>query len=718
LPPLSARDAIGEESLFDDVPLLDGVDVVPTATDDLDKDAEPGKEDSLEVEAVVEPDTGQGDCPSTEDDRVLMNKLQQTVEALQQRSGCWEPSVWLDARKAILKSKTTDGLGMLYHQVRVTSEWALQRNVYRAKTDRRHSHGLKDLTVHVESIRAVQWLGRANLEYPDFLAKNEAFQRKIPPPLIFTEHTVLEVAAQLRKIHGHSREIFMVTELREFNAAGEAMLSRQKGMNPCCMPLRSDIGRYVEAANSELTLKGSSATMRQHLCASNDPYVFLCHGTTVFRGGMDEGFPFLNVPFKVHAVCAGMPPGRPPVQSVYSREATTFWYANIADHNALVDRYQCLALAALQSFASAPRDEDLPILVLPALGGGPSQPIDAIVSILKNWRRNFSPFFRSVFLCYPGQKDIACRTDDAVNRSLYRINNLDPIAAASTAAKAMPWHFDTQELKMSCSRQKLEKLGSHFSGDNTKASKKGSRRPSPLPNISVCQKAIDKPAQVDWAASGEELRREASQKALAALKNLDESTSPRNSRQLGSPRLELDQETDSECDEEPPPANQNFVQPLTPLEAAPSGKLSPLPSPSGMGRSSMMNTDGSSTPSSSSTNNKPRLIAMESGRELMGLKNSAATMTGVALAGGIRNLLGIEKPPESQRSRQPSRCEPQDDSSQGSSPTKTRSLSTRSLSTNSLPTSPVRRSMQRAHTKKLKEDGVFTSESIQDLIIS
>lgn len=282
-----------------------------------------------------------------EDLEDLPAKLERTIKRLQQVNGVWDPQIWIDARKAIVRRNRTDGLAALFQCVRVTTEWALQRSAYRMKTQVRHCTGHVDLAPILPKVRHAYWYGRANVEVPWGLQDSEIGSKKTPPPLIFTELEPLEVVAQLRKLFGNDRQITLVTDITDFEESGDIELWRQKGMVPHCLPLRSDFSLY--AAEAKLAAKGGDATMRQHLCATQDPYLFFCPSVTIFRGPQDDGYPFLEDPFRVHVLASSMPPGRPPIQTVSGREGPTSWYAYKNDHNALVERYNLLALVGYQA---------------------------------------------------------------------------------------------------------------------------------------------------------------------------------------------------------------------------------------------------------------------------------------------------------------------------------------------------------------------------------
>lgn len=639
------------------------------------------------------------------------SSLTKTIKRLQQVNGVWDPTVWVEARSEILQRNTTEGLATLLKCVRVTTEWALQRRTYRTQPKVRHCTGHVDL--NLPFVRQAHWCGLGNLEVPPEMQESQINGKLIPPPLMFTEMEPLDVITQLRKIHGNNRPITLVTEIDAFDDAGEIVLWRQKGgINPCCLPYRSDFSLY--AAEAKTALKGSNTTIQQHISANQDPYIFLCPSVTVFRGPREEGYPFLQEPINLHVIAASIPRGRPPVQTVFSREGPTSWFAYKNDHNSLIERFNLLGLAAYQAsddgvlLPPRRREEDKPILVLTALGCRGSSPRDALAGILKNWRRRFAPFFHSVYICLPKALNLASFLDQAVNKSIYRILVLEAQSADLLASKCAPWHWERKEIKMSCQNETMEQVATFCRKAAVRASRlqgpSHSHGMAPHFNITVSEDMnMTSKASMGFEGQGS-LRKEQSFNMMAALKSIEagehDSRRPSKAGQRPPSAIPEDEhDSDDDYDMAPPDVTNlgstvSYAQPVYCSEdRQASGRQSADSDRPSSQKSNV--TTMTTTLSVKEQQRDHRQSCMKSTQELLGHKSSSATVAGVVLAGGIRNLLGFEKTNSLQSSNSlkitlPSNADQdaladQDASSQQ-------------------PMSPVRKSMQRKISKQIKED--------------
>jgi len=643
--------------------------------------------DSFDKDVDIE-DVGCNDDPRVD--------LNDALGQLQLVASLWDPSLWLAARDGIVQRRRTSGMAALFECVRATTERALKKNAYDLPVDQLRS-GHVNLGQHIDSHRSCRWFGGCNVETPEALADFELRNKKVTPPLIFTEVSGVDVVARLRKIHGKDRQIILAAEVVDFDSAGKAQFWRQKGISPTCLPLRSDFSLHVEEAVAELRVNYSTGTMQEHLSAQSDPYVFLNSGVTVFRGAKEDGFPFIEDPFQVHVIGASMAAGRPPVQTINNEAGATSWYAIKNDHTSLHDRYSLIGLVALEAggrqvrMPGSQREAELPILVITAMSGTGCHPRDALASILKNWRRRFAPFFRSVYVSFSEQKGsgLASYVDDVVNKTTYKMVVTDNFSVEMAASRAMPWHWDSQELKMSCARGHLEavakfcrKIPAARQRSSTRDTIVAKHRPAPTSDLNKT---------VDQDFSDPNLYRATTKKkTLAALQALDSAQGNLQwscSKPEDAPP-EQDESVESDIDDEPPDTQTNFGfikgtlnRQDTQFEAERCGALVGRMSSGGaLTRSQTLGlsacgsketlqlsacaspeegVSGIVTPCASGMatpcqNDQPsfdlgdlkdamRKDCINNAKVIIGQRSGAATMASLYLAGGLKDMLGFER---------------------------------------------------------------------------
>lgn len=310
---------------------------------------------------------------------------------------------------------------------------------------------MKDVLIPTTS---VTWFGRYNAQLP-FVKEDTG--KAVPPPLIVSDSSVLDIVEKIRKTDGHKdRPIIAVAELHHFDQDGTCCLKDQWSASPSCVQIQTDFSRFLKEA--QFQLNGSNVTMKQRLCADKDPYAFLCRNVTIFRGCSEDGFPFLSEPQSCHLCAVTLWTQRPNVKNkLHESKWSTSYYLK-EDHEKLLQRFDLIAHAALRAVeglgeASGP---DGPILVMPVIGHNTHSfhPRDAIINCFKDFRKRFSGFFHSIFVCCSdrGVRDysMADCLDAAINSSVYRIPENDAILA-----KALPWHWDERLLDLSVSGPQL-----------------------------------------------------------------------------------------------------------------------------------------------------------------------------------------------------------------------------------------------------------------------
>mmetsp|Transcript_63239 Transcript_63239/g.119668 ORF Transcript_63239/g.119668 Transcript_63239/m.119668 type:complete len:1114 (+) Transcript_63239:29-3370(+) len=373
-----------------------------------------------------------------------------------QASGKWDPKMWLKAREEIVQSSDVRHIHELRQRVYLSTEQAVRQQSYCVgsqvvKLDR---PGLGT---------GIHWFGQAN-------AGPEADQKPgtVPPPLLVCAMSPLDVIVKLRDICGNRRPLVLVAELNDFHVAGSADFSQPSCARPQCLPLRTNFGHRAHEAG--LQLRGSAATVRSHLCAQRDPYVFLSPDVLIFRGSREEGFPFLSEPVKTHVIATAEVDARPEVQTLLGIAGKTEWYSDEAAHQALLERLHLISLVALNKLPGGSTDgeagpmsaDERPVLILGTFGCGGGRagrhPHHAIANALKHWRREFSALFHSVFVCCEGDNargdsNLAALMDRIVNRQVYRALN-SPL----TASNMLPWHWDPRQIELCVRPQKLQQV--------------------------------------------------------------------------------------------------------------------------------------------------------------------------------------------------------------------------------------------------------------------
>lgn len=302
---------------------------------------------------------------------------------------------------------------------------------------------------------SVTWLGRYSAQLP---RTKEDSGKAVPPPLIVSDASVLDIVSKIRKTEGYKdRPIIAVAELHHFDQDGTCCLKDQWSASPSCVQIQTDFSRFLKEA--QFQLNGSNVTMKQRLCSDKDPYAFLCRNVTIFRGCGEDGFPFLSEPQSCHLCAVTLWTQRPNVKNKLHESKWTTSYYFKEDYEKLLQRFDLIAhtaLRAVEGLGEVSSPEDRPILVLPVIGHHTHSfhPRDAIINCFKDFRKRFSRFFDSIFVCCSdrGVRDysMADCLDAAINSSVYRIPENDAILA-----KVLPWHWDERLLDLSVSGPQL-----------------------------------------------------------------------------------------------------------------------------------------------------------------------------------------------------------------------------------------------------------------------
>jgi len=386
---------------------------------------------------------------------------QDVINELSRPNAVWSPQMFNAARLEMMQTGCWNKLNELTGCVKTSTDYALrrQRCILAVDSARMGARPRQmDLSKFLHPAPQVEWFGRDNVVQNG--TKEAALDKQIPPPILLSDASAVDVALTIQNLLGKSASVYMVAEQLEFAPSGELALDRIGSISPSCLPLRTDFRRFADIAAS--SSRRDTVSMKTHLCAASDAYVLHCPGVSIFRGSRDHGFPFLEEPVQVDVVLTAMSTMRPSVtllHSVHGRKVEM--YANEADQRALQHRLDLVASVALQE-SQKTLTPTVPVLVLgmPGYSSGGRHPRDAMANVLKQWRRRFSPHFHTIFLCTGGRSGgvdsaFAQQADTAINKQVYRL--LDDQSAKSNL---LPWHWDTDVLRLAVAANKLLSIAS------------------------------------------------------------------------------------------------------------------------------------------------------------------------------------------------------------------------------------------------------------------
>lgn len=396
----------------------------------------------------------------------LPKELKEALKVLGRPGALWPEQLCKELRKQAMKRCGPEEAALLQKLqrcVQLATEYTLKRGFYEVEGEMPGYQKVYMEDVLSPSLK-VRWFGPGNTQLPETKVD---IGKALPPPLIVSDASCLDVVERLRSLESEntpgraSREIFVVTELFDFDPEGAARLG-VASQRPHCMTLRTDLRRFLQHAASHM--KRKRLTLQKVLCDHKTPQIFLAADVACLRGSQGDGYPFLKRPFQHHVLGMALWTARPRLQTARdSNGERTTMYTDSDDAKAYEVRLELCAHAALLAAGGVdlPKEEK-PILVLPVvgLGGSSFHPQDSIVLSLKRFRRRFTQFFHSVYVCCGDRGPNYSLSDfieSAVNRSVYMMAQND-----SLAAKALPWHWDQRELQMSIAAARLEKIGHHM----------------------------------------------------------------------------------------------------------------------------------------------------------------------------------------------------------------------------------------------------------------
>eukprot|EP00427_Karlodinium_veneficum_P046970 CAMPEP_0169229280 /NCGR_PEP_ID=MMETSP1016-20121227/25303_1 /TAXON_ID=342587 /ORGANISM="Karlodinium micrum, Strain CCMP2283" /LENGTH=1086 /DNA_ID=CAMNT_0009308155 /DNA_START=171 /DNA_END=3431 /DNA_ORIENTATION=- len=348
----------------------------------------------------------------------------------------WNPMLWLEARQQLLDDGRIKELPNLMRFVRESSRRALQLKEYQTP-NRAKTIALGKYLMPAESVR---WLGRRNVKVP----QTPGSSADVQPPVIVVAESPLDVIYRMTHSgpeEDRRRPIIMVVEATDFDADGRLNLgaTRTTSMSQQNLLVRSDFQRFARQAAS--CIRSGKSSVRDHLTALHDPYVFACPNVTLFRGARDDGYPYLEKPVHFTCVVCAMPCLRPAImKSGTGLGQKSEWYSSDLDQTALLERLCLIGYSALQDVDKKQKA----ILVLSGLGCSDRglHPRDAVANSMKHWRTRFARLFHTVFLAVGQDRDLAETFDLAINRQLYSA------LLTQDVSNLAPWHWSSHHVSM------------------------------------------------------------------------------------------------------------------------------------------------------------------------------------------------------------------------------------------------------------------------------
>jgi len=455
---MAARSARGPTSPMSPMsPMSPQFEQLPRLRDAKDSESALAQQTAHSMDIVAVPDST----------AVKRSELQQFSEDMGPLRLRWDARLWASKLQAALQALRGDFVKLLFQLASLSSEQAVKNGTYHVA-----SGGPNGKRVDFDKIMAripyADWYGRnnVNVALPQLANKGA----KIPPPVLFTAHSALDVAVQLHRNEFGQHPIVLVAEVTGFDRDGCISIERVGSFNPECLLLRTDLMRFIEQARKNV--RDGKSTTKDHLCASKDPYVFLCRNVAIFRGPREQGYPFLEETMKIQVIVVGQSEQRPVPQLVNSKAGWTEWYQSESGHHALLERLNLVSLVIMQELydtgepqlvQSESGDQHvsrLPIILMTFPGANLyAHPKDAVSNSLKHWRRRFTCYFHTAFVCTHGralngkETQMAMYTDSIVNAQMLTI-----LESHAMASKAMPWHWDSGLIKMATNWMRLEQV--------------------------------------------------------------------------------------------------------------------------------------------------------------------------------------------------------------------------------------------------------------------
>lgn len=385
--------------------------------------------------------------------------------------GDWDAELFAKYHKQFTAEGRWSALKGLAALALKTSKEALKAGCYRVSSHR-------GLQVNLSNQPLVYWLTADTVSEPEPYAG-------VPPPLIISHETPLEVVRKLSKCFRH-HPVILTMEALDFSSqrmgssgdtAGHLLEgSHAKSVNQQEMFLCTNF-QYASRSASHLCGQGQSPM--QKLLARHNPHIFAAENVTCFRGLAADGYPFLSEDELVRMTV--LVSGRADKRPWFAERKKGEHFKDKEDFICFMDRlnlWTCKALSLSSGVA--------PLLVISAtdlLEAEHRQPRDGIAQALMTWRSMWAGHFQAVVVAC-GEASTASLIDKHVNCDIYcKTLRAQPISPSVTQ-----WHWNSGLVALStnpvfsriAARMDWEKMmtGSTFQQSKATGGGRDSRRPS------------------------------------------------------------------------------------------------------------------------------------------------------------------------------------------------------------------------------------------------
>lgn len=361
------------------------------------------------------------------------------IDGLRHHRAVWNALQWQEARQALIDTGSVQDLPLLMKSVRESTLRAMQLGRYETEDEK-----TVELASYLTPAENVRWLGRRNVSVPA-VKREGPVGVAVEPPMIVVDMSVLDVVSHLHSLSEEMRQtrICITVEVSDFRHDGDICTSADRGLTSIHQQgicVRTDFQRFAAVASRYV--RHGTCSVRDHLTAKSDPYVFLMHGLTMFRGPREDGYPFLDEPTQLSAVVYSMASPRPAMVRTVHRQTgeKTEWYSSDADQSALLERLSLICFAALEN--GDPTKKGILIINASGVMDRGRHPLDAVANSLKHWRSRFAQFFHTVFLACGPDEELAETLDLTINRQVYAA------LLKEDASQFVDWHWDRSLVAM------------------------------------------------------------------------------------------------------------------------------------------------------------------------------------------------------------------------------------------------------------------------------